>query len=478
MPDNFSSSPADGTHTFDDFHANSAVTDGLTGNLDWQITAIGSSAVPTFIVSPNGIMRLTADGAIGDGLAVHLTEDAVTLGAGDGVVIRARVRMVTTITGNQFRFGLDDSTTATDGAVGVFVSCNDGVLSFDVASANGDVTKAVSGISTLTSGTTLVLAQWYDIELRLSGTNENGGPETIQCYVDGEFGGEIGGVEGDPSLLGSTETMEYKFVMWSTTTAAQVFEIDYYEVYIPRASSVEAVTSYSISPVDGTLIFDDFASNESVATGLVGSLNWDITDITNASTLSYVASPNGILRLVTDDTSGDGAALTIATDKLVLTGTNQVFRCRVRYPVVRLETDTTDNVVAANNFRIGFSASVTATEPAEGIWIDSAAGLLSFDCANATTDKTKAVTGIPTLAGGTTMILDTWYDLELRMSETNAKGAPAVISCFVDGYPAGVITANVLDDVEEMEFSIVHWTSAGNERAFDIDYYEAWLPRN
>ena len=235
MPDNFSSSPADGTHTFDDFHSNLALTDGLLGSLDWLMTTIVGASTPSFIASPNGILRLTTDGTTAHGEAVYLTPDAVTLGGGDGIVIRARVRLVTTLTGNNFRFGLDDSVTATDGAVGIFVSCNAGVLSFDVASTNGDVSKAVSGISTLTSGTTMVLATWHDIELRLSDTNTNGGPETIQCFVDGEFGGEISAAAGDPSLLGSTETMEYKIVHWdSGAGAAQVFEIDYYEVYIPR----------------------------------------------------------------------------------------------------------------------------------------------------------------------------------------------------------------------------------------------------
>ncbi len=235
MPDNFSSSPADGTHVFDDFHSNLALTNGLLGSLDWNRTTIANASTPSFIASPNGIMRLTTAGASGDGEALHLEVDAVTLGGGDGIVLRARVRLVTTLTGNNFRFGLDDSVTATDGAVGIFVSCNAGVLSFDVASTNGDVTKAVSGISTLTSGTTMVLATWHDIELRLSDTNVNGGPGTIQCFVDGEFGGEIGANTGVPSLLGSTETMEFKIVHWdSGVGAAQVFEIDYYEAFIPR----------------------------------------------------------------------------------------------------------------------------------------------------------------------------------------------------------------------------------------------------
>ncbi len=234
MPDNFSSSPADGTHIFDDFFSNLALTDGLLGSLDWLRTTIANASTPSFIASPNGIMRLTTAGTGGDGEAVYLTPDAVTLGGGDGIVIRFRVRMVTTLTGNQFRIGLDDSLTATDGAVGIFVTSTAGLLEFDVATTNGDVSKAVTGISTLTSGTTMVLGTWYDIELRLSDTNTNGGPETIQCFVDGEFGGEISAAAGDPSLLGSTETMEYKIVHWTTTAANQVFEIDYYEAYIPR----------------------------------------------------------------------------------------------------------------------------------------------------------------------------------------------------------------------------------------------------
>ena len=50
-----------------------------------------------------------------------------------------------------------------------------------------------------------------------------------------EFGGEISAAAGVPSLLGSAETMEYKIVHWDTGAGAnQVFEIDYYEVYIPR----------------------------------------------------------------------------------------------------------------------------------------------------------------------------------------------------------------------------------------------------
>ena len=231
------------------------------------------------------------------------------------------------------------------------------------------------------------------------------------------------------------------------------------------------MTSFSTSPADGTYIFDDFASNESIADGLIGKLNWDMTTIGNVSVPSYVASPNGILRLTTAATAdGDGVALTLEDDILVLAGTNQVFRCRVRYPVE----------IPTNNFRIGFLDVLTSGEPEVGVWINSDGGLLSFDCANTTTDKTKAVTGVPTLTGGTTMVVNTWHDLELQMSGTNANGGPDTISCFVDGFAAGQITGNVIASTEVMAFAITHWQDSGgaDAQAFDIDYYEAYLPRN
>lgn len=242
------------------------------------------------------------------------------------------------------------------------------------------------------------------------------------------------------------------------------------------------MTSFSTSPADGTHIFDDFHANASVADGLVGKLNWDMTTLGNASTPSWVSSPNGIMRVTTAASAdGDGEAFSLEPDALVLAGTNQVFRCRVRYPDTdTLQSSTVSNVIAANNFRIGFLDVVTAGEPAVGIWINSDGGLLSFDCANTTTDKTKAVTGVPTLTGGTTMVAATWYDLELQMSGTNSTGGPDVIKCFVDGYPAGEITGNVIASTETMDFSIIHWQDSGGALALalDIDYYEAYLPRN
>ncbi len=226
------------------------------------------------------------------------------------------------------------------------------------------------------------------------------------------------------------------------------------------------------SPRDGTHIFDNFHANSGVADATVGSLNWEMTTISSASTPTFVASQNGIMRVTTAGSSGDGEAFTLHPDGVVLAGTNQEFWFRVRYP------DITGNVIAANNFRIGFSASVTATEPAVGVWVDSAAGLISFDVASTNGDISVAATGVSTLTSGTTMVLDAWHDFHVIMDGTNANGGPDRIRLFVDGELAGTINNVLLGSTETMEYSIVHWNSSGATLDLDIDYIEFWLPRN
>jgi len=229
------------------------------------------------------------------------------------------------------------------------------------------------------------------------------------------------------------------------------------------------------SPSDGTYIKDDFLSNSGVADTTVGELGWEMTTIANASVPSFVAGQNGIMRITTASTAdGDGEAFTLHPDAIVLAGSNQYFRIRVRIP------DIAGNLLAGNNFRAGFSASVTATEPAVGVWVDCISGLLSFDVASTNGDLTKAVADVSTLTSGTTMVKGTWYDLELRMSGVNANGGPKTVDCFVDGEHAGRIVNALLGSAETMELSLVHWqlTGGADSLELDVDYIEAWLPRN
>ena len=229
------------------------------------------------------------------------------------------------------------------------------------------------------------------------------------------------------------------------------------------------------SPLDGTYIKDDFLSNSAVADATVGELGWEMVTIANASTPSFVAAQNGIMRITTAGTAdGDGEAFVLHPDAIVLSGTNQVIRCRVRYP------DISGNQLAGNNFRIGFSTSVTAAEPAVGVWIDSDAGVISFDGASTNGDISQAAANVSTLTSGTTMVLGTFHDLAIHMEGVNANGGPKTLKLFCDGELAGTIENFLLGSTETMELSIVHWQDSGSadDLELDIDYIECWLPRN
>jgi len=229
------------------------------------------------------------------------------------------------------------------------------------------------------------------------------------------------------------------------------------------------------SAADGTHLKEDFLGNSAVADATLGTLGWEVVTIANASTLAFVAGQNGILRFTTAGTAdGDGGMISTHPDGIVLSGSNQWFRGRFRYPTI------TGNALAGNNFRFGFSASVTATEPAVGVWIDSDAGVLSFDVASTNGDISAAAAGVSTLTSGTTMVIDTWHDLEVQMDGTNANGGPDRLRFFVDGELAAEIGNVLLGSAETMEFGLVHWQDSGGADTLelDVDFVEAWLPRN
>ena len=232
------------------------------------------------------------------------------------------------------------------------------------------------------------------------------------------------------------------------------------------------VSDISTSPRDGTHVFDDFFANSGVADATTGTLNWELTTIANASTPTFVAGQNGILRTTTAGSANDGEAYTLHPDGVVLSGTNQQIWFRVRHP------DVNSNVLAGHVFRIGFSASVTTTEPAVGVWVDSIAGVLSLDVASTNGDQTALITGVSSLTSGTTMVLDTWHDFWVTMDGVNANGGPDRIRLFVDGELGATINNVLLGSAETMEFSILHYNTTGATLELDIDYIEYWLPRN
>lgn len=234
------------------------------------------------------------------------------------------------------------------------------------------------------------------------------------------------------------------------------------------------------SVFDGLHIKDDFFSNEGVADTTLGELGWEFVTIGNASTTAYLVTTAttdgryGVFRDTTAATAdGDGEVYRLDEDNIVLGGNGGYLRMAFRYPSV------TGNVLAANNFRIGLQDSVTATSPTVGIWLDSDAGVLSLQADSADHgDESVSVTGVSTLTSGTTAVLGTWHEAEIKWSGTNAQGGPASAEVWIDGEFGGRCNVNI-DNDEEMELSIVHWQDSGGAADYelDIDFIELVIYR-
>ena len=220
---------SEGWYVCDDFIANDSVADAAVGELGWELATIGNAstlALQTGAAVEGGVLRLTtAATADGDGEVMRSFTDGLSLGPnGGGFAIR--FKYVTAIT-SDFRFGWQDSVTATDPAVGLFIFGDSGVMSLNSDSTNGDKDVAAAGGTTLTSGTNAVVDTWHYAELVYSGVNGNGGPGLATLSVDGVA------VASLYLVIGSAETGELSFVHYQNTggAAARVIEIDFLEAW-------------------------------------------------------------------------------------------------------------------------------------------------------------------------------------------------------------------------------------------------------
>lgn len=228
-------------------------------------------------------------------------------------------------------------------------------------------------------------------------------------------------------------------------------------------------------PADGLYLRDDFYYSAAVTTGALSELQWDLVAITGAGTPSFVAGDDshfGVFRDTSDGTTAHGTVYYLLPDMIMLGGKGGFFRAKVRFPAAA------GNVLTGNNLRFGLQDSVTATESGCGIFVTLDAGVVTVDADSATEgDETLTVTGIPTLTGGTTCVLGTWHEFEVRWHGENEDGGPAYVEAFVDGYHAGTIPCH-LDDDETMELSFTHWDDgAGATLEADIDYIELFIAR-
>ena len=222
-------SPVDGTWVKDDFVGNDAVADATVGEMRWEIVTIGNASTIALVTGQlTGVLRdTTAATANGDGEVYRTFTDGLALGHGGGG-FAARVRLGTQLAGHNFRIGIDDSVTATDPTVGIWVRSDAGVLSVEADSnTHGDNNASAAGGTTLTGGTTMVLNTWHDILVTWSGSNGNLGPRWVELWVDGEK------VASCFCNIGHEETAELKIVHWQDSggALAVAMDIDYYEFW-------------------------------------------------------------------------------------------------------------------------------------------------------------------------------------------------------------------------------------------------------
>lgn len=230
-------SPIDGIYLKDDFLGNDSVSDANVGELLWELITIGNASTLAPQADPYGVLRLTtANSADGDGEVLRLDEDMVYATAGEGGV-SCRVKYITAVASHNFRFGLSSSVTATAPTDSICVESDGGVLTLRCDSADhGDVSQAAAGVSTLTSGTTMVADVWHLIEIRWSGENGQGGPRTIELYVDNEPAASV------IAVIDNDESMELSFAHWQDSggASAKALDLDFVEYYHWRPTPVTA----------------------------------------------------------------------------------------------------------------------------------------------------------------------------------------------------------------------------------------------
>ena len=224
-------SPVDGIRLKDDFYCPDAVTDALIGELDWEYAGLSANASTISYLTqlPYGVLRHATNAtAQNDGAYFRLFTDGLVFDHhGGGFAFKAR--LATDLALSCFRIGLDDSITITAPGTGIWVNCAGGVITLECYSNDhGDSTSApAAGVSTFTSGTTMVVDTWHEFEVLWHGENAQGGPKFVELFVDGEIAASsICNIDDD-------EEVECKIIAWDTEAAGEVrlLDLDYYEFW-------------------------------------------------------------------------------------------------------------------------------------------------------------------------------------------------------------------------------------------------------
>ena len=222
MPYDRPQSPLDGVHWVEEFLSNDSVADAALGNQRMEIGTLGNAPTIANETATVGgaIKHTTSATADGDGGYMRTFTDGLVLSGGNGG-FAFRVRLDDQIATNNFRIGLEDSITTTDPTVGIWVECDGGVIALEADSAgHGDVATAASGVSTLTSGTTMVVATYHTFRVEWSGTNAQVGPRFVELFIDNESAASC------LCHIDDDEEVEIKIIHWQDSGGALAVELD------------------------------------------------------------------------------------------------------------------------------------------------------------------------------------------------------------------------------------------------------------
>lgn len=245
MPNAYAIRPYEGTYIKDDFVSNEGVADTTLGELGWEFVTIGNASTTAYLVTTNtvagrpGIVRDTTAGtADGDGEVYRLDEDTFVLKGGRTGSFSAGFRIPNAagnqLAGNDLRIGLQDSVTATEPTVGIWVFCDAGVLSLEADSGDHGDRSATFSHPSLTSNTTLALDDWIDVKVTWSGTNAQGGPKQVVAEASVNGGGFRKVAEITDCQIDDDEEMEFSIVHYQNSGGAATLEadVDYVDLFI------------------------------------------------------------------------------------------------------------------------------------------------------------------------------------------------------------------------------------------------------
>jgi hypothetical protein len=221
-------SPIDGVFWKDDFVQNAIATTTNVGEKGWEFALIGNvSTVAYDTATDGGVLHVTTNAtADGDGTYFRQFTDGLVIDGGLGG-FSFRAQLADQIASNNFRIGLENSITAAEPTVGIYVQCDGGVISLRSDATGGDTITAAAGVSTFTSGTTMVVTTWHTFEVIWSGTNADGGPRLVELFIDGELAASL------LSSLDDDETVELKMTHWQDSGGALAVEllVDWFEYW-------------------------------------------------------------------------------------------------------------------------------------------------------------------------------------------------------------------------------------------------------